>query len=433
MSTEINITVGPQSLKDRNRREVDANRFRLSEQEAQKRTEAAARESRQSALPQPVQRSGGTQSSFIRDKPAAWRRPVSPLGHIWADNLRVSFSEPSGFAENEWINNLSFSFVENVLLPYALNEFSANTNVVNSYGNVTGFLISGNGLLSVPVSSVANAERTTGNGNNLIILPVVKDTFIIITLDWYYFNQLARLYKYGTIITSEQGGPGLTTEEADLPPLFSSAWVISNVQQSTGGFVTSRAFVCNQRKIRQINIPTALNPLLQILNPPLSTITFNITTYPYTLRYEERFPPSYRVPDRSRPETVVVTETIRASAGVGPLSGSGTVAVFKALNELAVSNNLSPPINPSLIKEFPNSSIEVDSENSEFTSTINKIAYKQGNTPLPRLSYRYLSSTEFPDSTGIARFLGNSWDAGKSAYCRAMCKALGFTDADLTP
>ena len=80
MSTEINVTIGPQSLVDRSRQEVEANRFRRSEQDAQQRTQAAAEQARQAALAQQgVTPDGASQygnprrPEFLRQKPAAFR------------------------------------------------------------------------------------------------------------------------------------------------------------------------------------------------------------------------------------------------------------------------------------------------------------------------------------------------------------------------
>lgn len=80
MSTEINITVGPQSLVDRNRQEVQGNRFSRAEQDAQKRTQAAATDARQQQLAQQGLTADGQaqygttqRPNFQRQKPAAWR------------------------------------------------------------------------------------------------------------------------------------------------------------------------------------------------------------------------------------------------------------------------------------------------------------------------------------------------------------------------
>jgi len=80
MGTEINVTVGPQSLKDRNRQETDANRFRKVEQDAQQRTQDAATDARRQQLAQQgltadgaAQYGNPSRLEFLRQKPAAFR------------------------------------------------------------------------------------------------------------------------------------------------------------------------------------------------------------------------------------------------------------------------------------------------------------------------------------------------------------------------
>ena len=80
MSTEINVTVGPPTLRQQNRQQIDANRFRRAEQDAQQRTEATARIARQQQLDQQGLTADGQQrygdplqARFRRQKPAAFR------------------------------------------------------------------------------------------------------------------------------------------------------------------------------------------------------------------------------------------------------------------------------------------------------------------------------------------------------------------------
>lgn len=80
MGTEINVTVGPPTLRQQNRQQIDANRWRRAEQDAQQRTEADARAARQRQLARQGLTAGGQarygdplQSRFQRQKPAAFR------------------------------------------------------------------------------------------------------------------------------------------------------------------------------------------------------------------------------------------------------------------------------------------------------------------------------------------------------------------------
>ena len=80
MTTRINVTVGPQSLRDRNRQEIEANRLRRAEYDAQQRTKDAALLARIQQLAQQGLNADGTpkygdllKPQFMRQKPAAFR------------------------------------------------------------------------------------------------------------------------------------------------------------------------------------------------------------------------------------------------------------------------------------------------------------------------------------------------------------------------
>ncbi len=76
MGTEINVTVGPQSLLQQSRQQTDANRFNRAEQDAQRRTQAAATTRRRQlglTLSDLQQYGDPRQRRFRRQKPAAFR------------------------------------------------------------------------------------------------------------------------------------------------------------------------------------------------------------------------------------------------------------------------------------------------------------------------------------------------------------------------
>lgn len=110
MGTEINVTVGPQSLKDRNRQETDANRFRKVEQDAQQRTQDAATDARRQQLAQQgltadgaAQYGNPSRLEFLRQRPAAFRfGKGGSVCHFWwlADTINLDNSVYGGFLES---------------------------------------------------------------------------------------------------------------------------------------------------------------------------------------------------------------------------------------------------------------------------------------------------------------------------------------------
>ena len=98
MTTEINVTVGPPTLLQQNRQQVDANRWRSGEIDSQQRTEAAARTARQQQLSQQGRTADGrlepgtAQSpQFRRQKPAAFR-----VTSVQADFYVISYQFLTG-------------------------------------------------------------------------------------------------------------------------------------------------------------------------------------------------------------------------------------------------------------------------------------------------------------------------------------------------
>jgi hypothetical protein len=154
--TEINVTVGPPTLRQQNRQQIDANRWRRAEQDAQQRTEADARAARQRQLAQQGLTAGGQarygdplQARFQRQKPAAFR-----------------YGEQPGFAFSGWV---------------AYNGTGINGAYLRIYsGDASTFL--------EQYKPAPSAEQGVFFFTTIFFLPLTSDACVAVAAPYYYFQ-----------------------------------------------------------------------------------------------------------------------------------------------------------------------------------------------------------------------------------------------------
>lgn len=165
--------------------------------------------------------------------------------------------------------------------------------------------------------------------------------------------------------------------------------------------ISSKAFLCTPASVREISIPAKLQTALDVLNP------------------RQAADPSGDAP---------ITQLFGSRGfGSGPDYFNGwTPDVFSALNDWQPNLNLAIVSTPGYEEEItPDTSDGYYGE----SPTDGALYYLEGDTRSDDLTFPQATAARLPDDAQIVV----AWDWDDPAYCRALCLALGFTEADLKP
>lgn len=489
MGTEINVTVGPQSLKDRNRQEAEANRWRRAEQEAQRKLEAAAQDGLQQQAQQGPADGNPRRQQFMRQKPAAFRFGGRKYGHMWIQSFITERSNSGVISGGELLYALpgsptllyanavskgDFAFgraFDHTLTPGAGGgqaSYSSGLPVINPFpsGNMPPESIWPPGTKpSIPPYSVTvNINRDFNDQRQLITIPVGGDRFIVIVLHaWSYYSLNVSVPHFGEYITTANGFKFLNTlPSADLKST-PNGFIYDPATQDlvTDGQVLSKCYICSNRVIREISIPTKLQAIIDsYINPPFSLS-------PYAIR-----PPWTGNAFSNYTLTKNISTQIFQIADPYPVVGPGGMAIFATVCNPSVFQlllGLSPdPSDAAQAKAFSSSKRWVISDTSDgfwtpsnydrdYANKYNSavpLRYGVWNVPNTYPDYgededgnpvydatlyqKDQAATLIPGLPPLSENAWNtqlivSWDWDDPAYCRQMCGLLGFTEADLTP
>lgn len=194
----------------------------------------------------------------------------------------------------------------------------------------------------------------------------------------------------------------------------------------------NRAFLVTDSTIKEITVPTSLNAVLEILNPTNNTTDADmgehypdgVHTSGFSPRalYDANIGWAYKGGDSWSP-TVFELLDIIAPFDTGSLIKpypAGLTPVTPDFLQLEAN-----PTNPSLYyANWLGGEVEVDVSHPGFFR------------PLPYATLVLPPNFEIPDFGGEARQYTwpiVTWDWNDPAYCYSLCKALGFTDSDLSP
>ena len=307
-----------------------------------------------------------------------------------------------------------------------------------------------------PYSITVNVARQYNENTDYIGLPVGGGAFILVMMhsfDYYVLNLAVK--HYGTY--SADGllrlYPNADIRDGQYQP--------GGVSFTSDGQTLNKAFLCSNQGVKQIAIPATLKTLIETMYNPLYT-TASQVIYPGWWYFYNRYGLTEPVPvgnPVSRPNIDLVT-------GMGTVSQSFDPSIFAFLN---ASNY--PFVDASQIKTFPDTSRWLVSDTSfgAYTLAGQSLSYNQWyaqglsmgyglwNTPGEEPYYQdngtgiydpiYDPAMYEPDDNATMTVGSNpqqlkdgadltllvAWDWDDPGYCYAMCKALGFSDADLTP
>jgi hypothetical protein len=528
VSTQINVTVGSGGLSDKARQLQTAARQAQLEKERQQRLEAEGTEQRNAKLEAEGRAPDGSLLYGARFKqPEIDRRPAANrfgqglnLGHLWKFGdirRRVTstgiLSATGGGSSFTLTNDLRSSQYDLLLGCGNGNQWEVFTDIgttgapplpADTYsGSITGERV----LRPTFPPTAFNFNTGTREGGSAVdsdtrffevALPCGSGNFIYIygfASIWSAFETSA-LYGVQAIYTAEPpdyGGspddwpftgyqspfsPGILLPEVpDRLEIFSSGSV--SFTGYRGKQRRFAAYICNNSSIREISIPSGIQPLLdqalpepvnattviQILNPANPEGLFvldkyqlvNVTTpnfsnysglkievldsYVYT-------PDVFRIINEYTPFTSaanIKSLPIKLKAGLADRS-SGSWSSFQDTStqpEYPWMSNFYREGAPFYYALWPNNNEEPNLgiwdpsyapvwENFPKPKRIGKATLSLAADRVPRNGANDSNNVYGPEYYNSEDLI-TVWDWDDPNYCRSMCKALGFTDADLTP
>lgn len=528
MSTQINVTVGSGGLPDKAKQQQEAARLAQLERERTRRVEAEAKAQREAKQADEGKRPNGQpqfgvppQKPRPQDEPAAFRSGQGlNLGHLWSfgdtrqdiKSTGIYSAESNGSSRTVAddlrgrTNNLllgcgdgiSWSTVENVGYDGAP-SLPSDTFFVNQ---VTP---------RIPVSFISPptadnfhvGRRKGGSAVNTAIrffdlaLPCGKGNFIYI----YGFSSIWDSFEteasYAAKARYVQSDPFQTIDEypffgffnpqtgsyqSELPDTLSLIKFVEGSIQTidfTGYRGKERrfsAYVCNNSSIRQINIPTGIEALLNGVCPEPVDATRTVSIY------------SFGDPDGTFVHNIysIPNPAFSVSGNTGLKVDVFDALIYTPQLFKSINDNIQFT-DPGNIKTIPEKLFRGLADRSDGAWSLFKNTSQQ--PPYPWMSNFYREGSTFyyalwankneepnlqiydpayaPTWAGFPRpkrvpkatlklkdnriprngsgdniygpqYYNNEqlkivWDWDDPAYCRSMCKALGFSDTDLTP
>ena len=465
MSTQINVTVGSGGLSDKARQLQTAARQAQLEKERQQRLEAEGTEQRNAKLQAEGRAPDGTllygpgfKQPEIERRPAASRSGGQGLnlGHLWFSAGPGSSSSQLGifpqFAGSTLLNrvkaaNNEYRFAVGVgaswtSIPhgnYAHPDFPTDTGSEDLW-NQPEF-----------VTGLRNVRTNLSNSQSQLAfaLPAGKGNFIFVFCDASAWNGITASIYHVFGVNPFPAATFTNNFEGATPIGYSEA-AGYNFSQTT-----NRVYVCNNQSFRQIEAPSIFSAILGILNPSASvfSVTGTINGQAFTRAVSGlQSPPAgtgYILRDNDRG----FSSALQNAVGV-----SYTPAVFEALRYYYdfISYDAFKPY-PAKLKwgfldesegayknalTFDDAYASAEPLYHALWGNANEIPDRRVwdpefaylNLPPPkRISKATVPVSARPSSDGYNVSLLTVWDWDDPNYCRTMCKALGFTDADLAP
>jgi hypothetical protein len=242
--------------------------------------------------------------------------------------------------------------------------------------------------------------------HRIFVMPAGDDACILVLMSRY-----AHAFTVETFSGVLQS-PVQVTRFASVP--LPSPLPPSTATPSTYSSVVNKAYLCSTTTIRELAIPNQLNEILQILNPPFDL--------------------------QSLPGSTSIAIIEGSDGFYSENANTWTPAVFATLNAI---NQF---IDPESLKTLPTGTEPALADNRDgFYSGDSEDQSHYYAIWIGDSSNVDLEQTQFFDriddatleiDDAIDAYAGSLhvvWDWNDPDYCRAMCQALGFPDADLTP
>lgn len=430
MTTQINVRVTGGGVVGQNKRDAEANRQSLRNREEQAVTISGAQRGIIQVNGQTVSAPPGKarRSEYVKEKPAANRFDDIPLGHVWHDYWRA-YGDTATTDDGSFANG-----VTDVGNYWAMLEYAVTVESVDE-GFIKDIVTSrSNAVTSVRSSSLDRAVSAPIRPR-FLALPVTSTSFILICMGYRLgYNEESSLIVYQERIPDY--GPWT---EAQFREYVEDG---GNVQTRYSAFTNTsfkeryfNAYICTNTSVREIGVPEAMQPILDLLNPEPLADELSVVVHPN--------------PPYNNPNFTVSYTRYYAPIGDGIVPRLGgedcDPGIFISLYNFAIDNDLTPPYSlPSIDRRrfFFNDEARLvyDTSDPEWL-----FAYLTGPTideeqaqSTPRYDYRYAPSiTEPPDfeeSTPVRRQHTYFTTGGAPPdACINLCLALGFAPSDLTP
>lgn len=455
MSTQINITVGSGGLSDRAMQQQQAARQAQLEKERQQRIEAQGTEQRNAKLQAEGKAPDGSalygvnaNVPQIERRPAAFRSTGQGLnlGHMWTFSTGEYLPVTSGVIFIQGGSSLNNNLVSGErslthVRPGATGEWITLQNEFSYPAFPTDATVvpfndsTGTRTVRHRRSSNSAAARfllPAGNGNFIYIVRELLVWGVTDASIYHHRSQFSgTFYYYSSSIGS-------------LPTGYASA------TSATGYSSLSRAYICNNTTIREIAISTTLGTVLEAICSVTPTLVQSSDTINGQVNtYEINAIPFW--PEGGSGSIFFNGEGFKPAVVSGNLVY--TPSIFEAINNYAAF------VPSTSIKTFP-SKLKwglPDASEGAYASPTIASAYTSGlpfyhglwpkaneeppaniwnpgyTGDLPKRVDKATLEVTIPPTGFFNVSLLTVWDWDDPAYCRSMCRALGFTDADLTP
>lgn len=265
-------------------------------------------------------------------------------------------------------------------------------------------------------SNTALLAATNSLQTRSFVLPAGGEACILVMMQRYSHAYVTKAYS-GSYETY-QSPHTMTQAVIPWPPA-------SGTPLSIRATVVNKAYLCTRRSVREITVPAALVRILNVLNP---TFTYS-SALGGSVSYPDYFPLGAVTNGSHYFFSVDRTET-------------WTPSVFASLNAIrqfidpSQLRSLAPGKRPVLTDYRYGYYAESETDRSlyyaEWTGDRDNVDPQQ-TTNMQRLPMVGVMVPQNPGQVVPGFTLNAVWDWDDPIYCRAMCSALGFTAADLTP
>lgn len=204
---------------------------------------------------------------------------------------------------------------------------------------------------------------------------------------------------------------------------------------------TAKAYLCTKKTIKEISIKPPLQLILDHMNPASTTPV----PYQYLFGW-----PTVGIPnDVALPNLSDLSDGFydRPRTTDPPIVKTWTPSIFAALYQYAADNDLALSLNPNDLRSIPANikPLLTDAKGYYDNNLVDRSLYyaqwkgdRENVDPTQLDLYKSIPQStlripEAQESLPEATTVHAVWDWNNPSYCRQMCRALGFTNADLRP
>lgn len=269
--------------------------------------------------------------------------------------------------------------------------------------------ILGSAIYTTSWTSQALTTFASTYGSDYFVIPVESDVCVLVVMARY-----AHIYQKALFSNSFTSSSPVVSFPYVVPSSQPAPSSVTTISQFAS--VQNKVYICSTEDVREVPIPAKLQSVLSILNPPM--------------QYDGS------IPIAGGPESLN-NSSVGFASSVYPTWTPSVFAAMQSIYAFADSSMLqafSSELNPLLADAregfFADSLTDSSHYYAEWTGDRDNIDLNQFQF-YDRQDDRTFSLPSQADSSLPG--LNICWDWDDPDYCRTMCAALGFTDADLTP